>query len=48
MLTKKAMELIMNEIEITSGRMNPQIDPHLNIWGWEIPWGGFAVSRQVW
>ena len=27
----------MNEIEITSGRMNPQIDPHLSIWGWEIP-----------
>jgi len=27
----------MNEIEITSGRMNPHIDPHLTIWGWEIP-----------
>jgi protein NrfD len=27
----------MNEIEITSGRMNPHIDPHLSIWGWEIP-----------
>jgi formate-dependent nitrite reductase membrane component NrfD len=27
----------MNEIEITSGRMNPQIDPYLTIWGWEIP-----------
>jgi formate-dependent nitrite reductase membrane component NrfD len=28
---------MMNEIEITSGRMNPHIDPHLSIWGWEIP-----------
>ena len=27
----------MNEIDITSGRMNPHIDPHLTIWGWEIP-----------
>ena len=27
----------MNEVEITSGRMNPHIDPHLTIWGWEIP-----------
>jgi formate-dependent nitrite reductase membrane component NrfD len=27
----------MNEIEITSGRMNPQIDPYLSVWGWEIP-----------
>ena len=27
----------MNEIEITSGRMNPHIDPYLTIWGWEIP-----------
>jgi len=27
----------MNEIEITSGRMNPHIDPHLTVWGWEIP-----------
>jgi len=27
----------MNEIQITSGRMNPHIDPHLTIWGWEIP-----------
>ncbi len=27
----------MNEIEITSGRMNPHVDPHLTIWGWEIP-----------
>ena len=27
----------MNEIDITSGRMNPYIDPHLTIWGWEIP-----------
>jgi len=27
----------MSEIEITSGRMNPFIDPHLTVWGWEIP-----------
>jgi len=27
----------MNEVEITSGRMNPHVDPHLTIWGWEIP-----------
>ena len=27
----------MNEIEITSGRMNPHIDPYLTVWGWEIP-----------
>ena len=27
----------MNEIEITSGRLNPHIDPHLTVWGWEIP-----------
>ena len=27
----------MNELEITSGRLNPHIDPVLTIWGWEIP-----------
>lgn len=27
----------MSEIEITSGRMNPHIDPYLTVWGWEIP-----------
>ncbi|MBD3225968.1 MAG: nitrite reductase [Caldithrix sp.] len=27
----------MKEIEITSGRMNPGIDPVLHAWGWEIP-----------
>ena len=27
----------MNEINITSGRMNPGIDPVLHAWGWEIP-----------
>jgi formate-dependent nitrite reductase membrane component NrfD len=27
----------MTELEITSGRMNPHVDPHLTIWGWEIP-----------
>lgn len=27
----------MDEIEITSGKMNHLIDPTLHIWGWEIP-----------
>ncbi len=27
----------MNEITITSGRMNLGVDPVLNAWGWEIP-----------
>lgn len=27
----------MQEIEITSGKMNHLIDPSLHIWGWEIP-----------
>ena len=27
----------MEEIEITSGKMNHLIDPSLHIWGWEIP-----------
>lgn len=27
----------MKEVEITSGRMNPNIDPYLTIWNWEIP-----------
>ena len=27
----------MIEEIITSGRMNPEIDPHLHVWGWEIP-----------
>ncbi len=27
----------MKEIAITSGRMNPGIDPVLHVWGWEIP-----------
>ena len=27
----------MQELTITSGRMNPHIDPYLTIWGWEIP-----------
>ncbi len=27
----------MKEITITSGRMNPGIDPVLHAWGWEIP-----------
>ena len=27
----------MDEIEITSGKMNHLIDPSLHVWGWEIP-----------
>ena len=27
----------MHEIEITSGRMNPEVDPILHAWGWPIP-----------
>lgn len=27
----------MIEEVIISGRMNPEIDPILHIWGWEIP-----------
>lgn len=38
----------MREELITSGRMNPKIDPHLNIWHWEIPLylflGGLAAG----
>ena len=38
----------MREEIITSGRMNPKIDPHLNIWHWEIPLylflGGLAAG----
>lgn len=38
----------MNEEIITSGRMNPKIDPQLHIWGWEIPLylflGGLAAG----
>lgn len=26
----------MNPIEVINGRLNPEIDPHLHIWGWEI------------
>lgn len=33
---------------IVSGRMNPSVDPHLNIWHWEIPFylfvGGLAAG----
>ncbi len=36
------------EIIITSGRMNPKVDPTLHIWGWEIPLylflGGLAAG----
>jgi formate-dependent nitrite reductase membrane component NrfD len=38
----------MREELITSGRMNPKIDPQLNIWHWEIPLylflGGLAAG----
>jgi formate-dependent nitrite reductase membrane component NrfD len=38
----------MNEELITSGRMNPNVDPQLHIWGWEIPLylflGGLAAG----
>ncbi|MCK4920578.1 MAG: polysulfide reductase NrfD [Bacteroidales bacterium] len=38
----------MREEIITSGRMNPKIDPYLNIWHWEIPiylfLGGLAAG----
>jgi formate-dependent nitrite reductase membrane component NrfD len=38
----------MNEELIISGRMNPYIDPHLNIWHWQIPTylflGGLAAG----
>lgn len=27
----------MNFIELTSNRHNPEIDPELHVWGWEIP-----------
>lgn len=36
------------EVIITSGRMNPKVDPNLHIWGWEIPLylflGGLAAG----
>lgn len=38
----------MNEVTIISGRMNPRVDPHLEIWHWEIPFylfmGGLAAG----
>ena len=38
----------MREEIITSGRMNPKIDPHLHIWHWQIPLylflGGLAAG----
>ena len=38
----------MREELITSGRLNPKIDPHLHIWEWEIPLylflGGLAAG----
>jgi len=39
------------EIEIISGRMNHEIDPHLEVWGWELPayffLGGLAAGILV-
>ncbi len=39
------------EIEIISGRMNHEIDPHLEIWGWELPayffLGGLAAGILI-
>lgn len=39
------------EIEIISGRMNHEIDPHLEIWGWELPayffLGGLAAGVLI-
>ncbi len=41
----------MKEITITSGRMNPGIDPVLHAWGWEIPvylfLGGLAAGILI-
>jgi len=41
----------MKEITITSGRMNPGIDPILHAWGWEIPiylfLGGLAAGILI-
>jgi protein NrfD len=38
----------MREEIITSGRLNPNIDPHLEIWHWHIPTylflGGLAAG----
>jgi formate-dependent nitrite reductase membrane component NrfD len=38
----------MKEVTIISGRMNPRVDPHLEIWHWEIPFylfmGGLAAG----
>ena len=38
----------MNEVTIISGRMNPRVDPILEIWHWEIPFylflGGLAAG----
>jgi len=41
----------MIEEIITSGRMNPEIDPYLHVWGWEIPLylflGGIAAGILI-
>ncbi len=40
-----------HEIAIISGRMNPEIDPHLEVWGWEMPayffLGGLAAGLLI-
>jgi formate-dependent nitrite reductase membrane component NrfD len=33
----KSATMTFHEEVITSGRMNPEIDPVLTVWGWEIP-----------
>jgi len=39
------------EIAIISGRMNHEVDPHLEIWGWEMPayffFGGLAAGILI-
>ena len=41
----------MIEEIITSGRMNPEIDPILHVWGWEIPFylflGGISAGIMI-
>ncbi len=41
----------MIEEIITSGRMNPEIDPFLHVWGWEIPFylflGGISAGILI-
>ncbi len=41
-----------NLLEVVHGRANPHIDPHLHIWGWEIPaylfLGGIVAGIMIW